>query len=609
MEQNDSAILDSCLHKTVLDSFLVMNLYSWAYNVGPYLANLGRLDEAEKYSNLGFITKWWLIAGWPNHDMRAFYAPLPPETVSFDSAQSWKINDTVTAHWIKIAGLDNSYGSLPVNNIEDYVQPKLYSVAYCRTFIHSPDDRKALLLIGSDDGMRVWFNDSLILSHKCFRGAVPDNDVIKIRLHKGPNKLLIKVTQDIGGWAIVCRVTALNGYGMSDLFASFDAALDTSAITRILDQMARSKISWETLSTFNIRSMHDFDPGDERLLDSFLAVFLDVTQNGQRRSNAAQALALLNSFERGIPYGEKTIIAFCDSMLLNKPRDPITRDAANMLAWFGSVRALDIGKKLRASGISALARAGNTIIGSVVKARLKNIPAKLRHDNDYMKRQLIELIALDPNDAGALLDLIQASQSIGDTTPAKELARKAAMPAQWVYFPILGKNGTKPNDLGRKSGSFSLAALQADSAKGNKPIKITETPLTAYGMHFLRIPNDPASVDGMAAFYTEIISSKDDSALICISQPDAVAFCNGEQCLAMAAAMRDSQNTPQGENLELRELGTFAAKINPGTNKIIIFMNSGSISNGSGLIRIGFKDRFGRLLTFKDNTIKWQDAQ
>jgi hypothetical protein len=614
--RNDSAALDSCIHKTVLDSFYLMALQGWAFKIGRYFAAQGRFDEAEQYSHLGVIANWWVIAGWPNREMKAFYAPLPPETEPFDSLQTWKISDTVTARWTKVDHLDNSYGDIePVIDFVTRFQPNLYSVAYCRTFIHSPEDRKVFLLIGSDDGERVWLNDSLVLSHKCFRGSTPDNDLIKVRLRKGANKLLIKVTQDVGGWAFCCRVTNYSGHGMRDVFASRDSVPDTMAVQRMLDRMEKKQIAWSTPFSEIGKEVESFDPSDDRNFYSLLRVFLDPLQDSRRRSHAAMVLAISSGSGRVIPYGEREIIAFCDSMLRAKPDDALILDAATMLAWFGSVRALDIGKKLRASNITALARAGNTIVGSVVKARLKNIPGILRHDIPYMKKQLEELAALDPEDAGAIHALMLGWQSIGDTVRAKAIAQKAVIPAQWIFFPMLGDNRSKAVEFGRKSGSFSLAALQADSAHNSRPIKIADNALTGNGMHFLNIFSFSPDWNGLTGMFAEITSARDDSILICIPLVDGTVFCNGEQCRPIPGIVREvpvfNPYAIPEQIVDFHESGIFSAKIKAGVNKISVCMQGGSLVRLQQIsgIRIGFKDRSGHLLTFNDNTIKWRDAQ
>ncbi len=61
---------------------------------------------------------------------------------------------------------------------------------------------RLLFSFGSDDGIKVWFNGELIVSHKVTRGAAPDEELATVELHPGTNRLLIKVVNGggIGGW-------------------------------------------------------------------------------------------------------------------------------------------------------------------------------------------------------------------------------------------------------------------------------------------------------------------------------------------------------------------------------------------------------------------------
>ena len=79
------------------------------------------------------------------------------------------------------------------------IQPNEQSVAYGLTYIHSPKAVDTYLLLGSDDGVRVWLNGALIHTNPAYRGAYPDQDKVAAHLKQGWNTLLIKVLQGAGG--------------------------------------------------------------------------------------------------------------------------------------------------------------------------------------------------------------------------------------------------------------------------------------------------------------------------------------------------------------------------------------------------------------------------
>jgi dienelactone hydrolase len=66
------------------------------------------------------------------------------------------------------------------------------AVAYAATTVERAAAGKALLSIGSVDGIRVWVNGRLVLSRDGRRSLTPDEDQVEVDLAKGANTLLIK---------------------------------------------------------------------------------------------------------------------------------------------------------------------------------------------------------------------------------------------------------------------------------------------------------------------------------------------------------------------------------------------------------------------------------
>jgi HEAT repeat protein len=84
-------------------------------------------------------------------------------------------------------------------------------VAYLRTQIISERDQEARLEIGSDDGVKVWLNDKVVHGINVIRGCTPWEDKVKVRLNRGVNRLLLKVTQGAGEWSACCRLRTPDG--------------------------------------------------------------------------------------------------------------------------------------------------------------------------------------------------------------------------------------------------------------------------------------------------------------------------------------------------------------------------------------------------------------
>jgi putative membrane-bound dehydrogenase-like protein len=71
------------------------------------------------------------------------------------------------------------------------------SVSYLYRRVESPADQEATVLLGTDDGCKLWVNDQLVFTSRATRAAAPEQDSVKVKLKKGSNKVLLKI--DNGG--------------------------------------------------------------------------------------------------------------------------------------------------------------------------------------------------------------------------------------------------------------------------------------------------------------------------------------------------------------------------------------------------------------------------
>lgn len=90
-------------------------------------------------------------------------------------------------------------------------------VAYVRTILVSEQDADAILELGSDDGIKVWLNGQIVHRNDVMRGVVPGNDKVSVRLGKGDNSVMMKITQGGSGWGFCLRVTHPDGSPMRKL--------------------------------------------------------------------------------------------------------------------------------------------------------------------------------------------------------------------------------------------------------------------------------------------------------------------------------------------------------------------------------------------------------
>ena len=73
-------------------------------------------------------------------------------------------------------------------------------LGYLAFAVKSPQARRARVLLGSDDGVRVWVNGELCWSHELHRHLTADEDRFDVPLRAGWNRFLVKVKNDYGGY-------------------------------------------------------------------------------------------------------------------------------------------------------------------------------------------------------------------------------------------------------------------------------------------------------------------------------------------------------------------------------------------------------------------------
>lgn len=146
-----------------------------------------------------FITDWNLIGPFDAPDMSYLYMAYQPEKDN-GLGQSYRGKDGASLEWKTAKAEPSGY-----MRMENRITPNERGIVYGLVYVHSQDDRKALMLLGSDDGVRVWINGKLVHTNPAYRGAYPDQDHIPVSLKKGWNTLMIKVLQGGGGWGYYVR--------------------------------------------------------------------------------------------------------------------------------------------------------------------------------------------------------------------------------------------------------------------------------------------------------------------------------------------------------------------------------------------------------------------
>lgn len=123
---------------------------------------------------------------------------LSPDTIIKYTTQNGETDSVVT----KDIMASNS-GIVNLDSIFD--QPDNV-VAYAYSSIHSDRDQEVMFLLGSDDGVKVWVNGELVHKNYVGRGLTLGQDNFDAKLHKGDNRILVKVIDMVRDWGFAIEM-------------------------------------------------------------------------------------------------------------------------------------------------------------------------------------------------------------------------------------------------------------------------------------------------------------------------------------------------------------------------------------------------------------------
>lgn len=149
----------------------------------------------------GFITHWWMTGPFPSPDKKMFDGKAFPED-KVDLAAKTKVGDKAYT-WKKVH-ITAGHG---VMDLRKTVASADNVACYGYAEITSDKAQDVLLKIGSDDDVVCWLNGKKIHANKISRGCAVDADVVKARLEKGVNRILMKVLNGGSHWQMCLRIT------------------------------------------------------------------------------------------------------------------------------------------------------------------------------------------------------------------------------------------------------------------------------------------------------------------------------------------------------------------------------------------------------------------
>jgi putative membrane-bound dehydrogenase-like protein len=82
------------------------------------------------------------------------------------------------------------------------------TVSYLYQEIESPQDQEATLLLGTDDGCKLWVNGELVHTSRIHRPAAPAQDTVHLQLRRGVNRVLLKINNGNGAYGFYFTLLA-----------------------------------------------------------------------------------------------------------------------------------------------------------------------------------------------------------------------------------------------------------------------------------------------------------------------------------------------------------------------------------------------------------------
>lgn len=152
-----------------------------------------------------FIPDWLILGPFPNimrgENMRLGLDSVYLPEKNVDLKMPYIGIGGKSIRWQYIKTPDNGYVSLV-----DHVTPNELVVTYALTYIYSDAPRQVSFFIGSDDGMKVFFNDKEVYRYPEIRVAEPDQSELTLNIKPGWNKLLLKIENNLGGYGFYARL-------------------------------------------------------------------------------------------------------------------------------------------------------------------------------------------------------------------------------------------------------------------------------------------------------------------------------------------------------------------------------------------------------------------
>jgi hypothetical protein len=165
------------------------------------------LTGMDLHSLAKYVDRWWVLGPFddPNHSYFDSVSDIEKEQANLDGKCVGK--DGKEVHWRKVTAED---GVVDFDRIFGETDD---AVAYALTFLHAEhaSEEGSRILLGSDDGVRVYVGGKKVHEKRVARPLNRDEDVIPVEYGKGVTPILVKVFDEKAGWTLTMRLNDPHG--------------------------------------------------------------------------------------------------------------------------------------------------------------------------------------------------------------------------------------------------------------------------------------------------------------------------------------------------------------------------------------------------------------
>lgn len=186
-------------------------------------ARMGQDHDAQQIvRDLGFITRWQFIGPFDNEGRRGFAADLPIEQSRGerpDVARSYEGKERAV-RWRLFPDISRD-GFVALDAV---ARPAQNACVFAHTTVTSPRAIEAVLWLGAAGQIRAYVNAERVYSDEVVRGVFPDRVGVRVGLHRGANRVLLKVCTDAHDLGFIARFTHVDGSPTGELTVDPDPA-------------------------------------------------------------------------------------------------------------------------------------------------------------------------------------------------------------------------------------------------------------------------------------------------------------------------------------------------------------------------------------------------